>query len=227
MRDQKGRFIKGNRNAINTEFKFGDKIRLGTHHSDETKQILSEQRKGRKIHTQEHKKVLHEKMMGNKFGILKESIIGICANPICKKEFKKHTTNNIYCCKKCSRTAFVVSGKKKEFDKKYYLNAKVNRKEDFFKQRKNANLKKNFNITLEEFNQMLSNQNNLCMICRTPFNLEHNRKEMERKACVDHNHQTGKVRGLICNNCNTGLGRFKDNIELLREAIKYLEKTGG
>ena len=166
-------------------------------------------------------------MMGNKFGILRENIIEICANPICKKEFKKYTKNNIYCCKKCSKTAFVISGKKKESDKKYYLYAKENRKEDFFRQRKNAALKANFNMTLEEYNQMLLNQNNLCAICRMRFNLEQNRKEMEKKACVDHNHQTGKIRGLICNSCNTGLGRFKDNIDLLREAIKYLEEKDG
>lgn len=52
---------------------------------------------------------------------------------------------------------------------------------------------------------------------------------MDSKICkkeelvIDHNHQTGKVRGLLCANCNNGLGFFMDNIENLKEAIRYLE----
>ena len=42
---------------------------------------------------------------------------------------------------------------------------------------------------------------------------------------VDHCHKTGKIRGLICDSCNVGLGRFKDNIDNLKNAIKYLEKN--
>jgi hypothetical protein len=41
---------------------------------------------------------------------------------------------------------------------------------------------------------------------------------------VDHDHITGKVRGLLCNDCNLGIGHFKDNIEKLKLAIKYLEE---
>ena len=46
-----------------------------------------------------------------------------------------------------------------------------------------------------------------------------------RNLCVDHCHTTGKVRGLLCDNCNVGLGRFKDNITLLEKAIKYLNDS--
>ena len=45
------------------------------------------------------------------------------------------------------------------------------------------------------------------------------------KIVLDHNHSTGKVRGWICDSCNTGIGRFKDDTKLLEEAIKYLQKT--
>lgn len=45
------------------------------------------------------------------------------------------------------------------------------------------------------------------------------------KIVLDHNHHTGKVRGWICDSCNTGIGRFKDDAKLLEEAIKYLQKT--
>lgn len=41
--------------------------------------------------------------------------------------------------------------------------------------------------------------------------------------CVDHNHKTGEIRGLLCGLCNSGIGHFKDKIKLLKKAIKYLE----
>ena len=46
------------------------------------------------------------------------------------------------------------------------------------------------------------------------------------RLCIDHNHQTGEVRGLLCSNCNAGLGGLGDNIERLKKAITYLEERG-
>lgn len=71
------------------------------------------------------------------------------------------------------------------------------------------------NITINEMKIMIKNQNNCCMICGKSFN--------EVLLNIDHDHKTGKVRGLLCSKCNIGLGNFRDNITLLKNAIVYLE----
>lgn len=67
---------------------------------------------------------------------------------------------------------------------------------------------------IEMWNLLLKEQNGACGIC----------KKEKKSLHVDHNHTTGKVRGLLCYNCNNGLGRFKDSIEFLYNAVKYLTK---
>lgn len=62
---------------------------------------------------------------------------------------------------------------------------------------------------------MLADQKNACAICKSPFR---NAKDTH----VDHCHSTGAIRGILCMECNTGLGKFKDNIGLLLTAIDYL-----
>jgi hypothetical protein len=58
-----------------------------------------------------------------------------------------------------------------------------------------------------------------CKICKTHYS------EFSKRLAVDHDHNTGKIRGLLCLYCNTGLGKFKDSTKLLNEAIKYLEEN--
>lgn len=78
-------------------------------------------------------------------------------------------------------------------------------------------LRKFYKLTLNDYNNMLKKQNNKCSICLTPSN------KLKRPLSIDHNHITGKIRGLICASCNHGLGCFKaDNgIKLLKRAIIY------
>jgi hypothetical protein len=71
-------------------------------------------------------------------------------------------------------------------------------------------------FTVEEYEAMLTTQNGVCKICQGV-------SSDGRALAIDHCHTTGKVRGLLCNNCNNGLGRFKDDPDLLRSAIFYLE----
>lgn len=69
---------------------------------------------------------------------------------------------------------------------------------------------------------MHEEQNGLCAICGNPEKAFMKTKVMY--LAIDHNHKTGEIRGLLCTNCNNGLGRFKDNIDLLNKAIAYIEK---
>lgn len=76
--------------------------------------------------------------------------------------------------------------------------------------------KKKYGITLYDKIEMIKKQNNKCLICKTEL--------FGRKAHLDHCHKTGKIRGVLCGNCNNGLSGFRDNIENLKNAINYLKK---
>lgn len=73
-----------------------------------------------------------------------------------------------------------------------------------------------YGLSKEEYDDLFIKQNNKCAICGREFN-------ETLKAFVDHCHITGKVRGLLCTNCNTLLGMAKDSIETLKTAIEYLQ----
>lgn len=82
---------------------------------------------------------------------------------------------------------------------------------------KNNSRYRTYKLNEELFNKMLYNQNNQCAIC-------HNEFKLNKKTFIDHNHTTGKVRGLLCPKCNILLGNCNDDIEILKSAITYLIK---
>ena len=74
-------------------------------------------------------------------------------------------------------------------------------------------MKRRYGLTLEEFDALLAKQGFLCPIC------------LKRSAVlVDHDHRTGKVRGILCEMCNGGLGQFRDNPHAIEAAIEYLKR---
>ena len=85
------------------------------------------------------------------------------------------------------------------------------------------NLKKLYGLTIEDVEIMLKNQNYKCAICGKEIFLHGASMDNNKIARVDHNHETGEVRGLLCNDCNRGIGLLKDNPLFLANAIKYLE----
>jgi hypothetical protein len=77
-------------------------------------------------------------------------------------------------------------------------------------------LKADFGLTIEEYEKMVKDQEGLCAICRRP---------QTKALAVDHDHRTKKIRGLLCDRCNLGLGQFQDQPERLRQAAHYIERT--
>jgi len=74
-----------------------------------------------------------------------------------------------------------------------------------------ANSKLLYGVSKEAVEGMRAGQQDCCAICR-----------MKKKLCIDHNHETNKIRALLCRTCNSGLGMFKDSLGLLRNAGQYL-----
>jgi len=99
------------------------------------------------------------------------------------------------------------------------LKVKNNRDTPEFKQAyRNKIYFQKYGITLDNYNIMLEEQNFCCKICKR------NESEFIKKLAVDHCHNTGKVRGLLCNDCNLGIAYLKDSTINLENAIEYLKE---
>lgn len=89
-------------------------------------------------------------------------------------------------------------------------------------ERRDKHLRRLYGITLAEYLQRLADQGNACAVCRRAFVPGAPRN---KAVCVDHDHDTGQVRGLLCHSCNRGLGLLGDNPEVVQRALAYLLTT--
>lgn len=87
--------------------------------------------------------------------------------------------------------------------------------------RRRKGLWEGYKLTLAEYQNMHDAQNGVCAICG---GTQTGRGAKNNQLSVDHDHKTGKVRALLCTHCNTAIGHFRENTELLKEAINYLER---
>ena len=99
-------------------------------------------------------------------------------------------------------------------DKEYYMENK-----DKYKKRYEKYRIKQYGITIEEYNTIFETQDGCCAICGA------HQSALKNKLCIDHDHETDEVRGLLCSSCNKGLGIFKDDTNALQKAIEYLIKN--
>lgn len=104
-------------------------------------------------------------------------------------------------CKRCKRSSYRKANK-------------AEMKEKDFAQ----DLKKHYGMSVDTYNKLFISQNGSCECCGK------HQSAFKRRLHVDHDHETGEIRGLLCTRCNPGLGYFDDSIEKLGLAIKYLKK---
>lgn len=126
---------------------------------------------------------------------------------ICRREAHRKAVAKY---RKTERGRAYLKKKRKKKRKKYAATPRC-----IIKMREYA-LRYKFNISIDEYNSILKKQDNKCAIC--------NMSETQRNLAVDHCHKTGKIRGLLCNRCNKGIGLFSDNTTRLTAAIAYIEK---
>ena len=118
-------------------------------------------------------------------------------------------------CKKCT----------KEYRREYYSanaeQAKVHNKSQYKRNpiiARRSFLKRAYGLTLADYDVMLEAQGNRCVICgKTP-------EEEGERLSVDHDHETGRVRGLLCDDCNRAIGMLGESTQRLRSAANYLER---
>ena len=119
--------------------------------------------------------------------------------------------------------------KVKKYDAKRYLTNPLKAEQSKLwktlnpEKRKDTHLKSKFGITLEQYNQMLKTQNNLCAICRQPETARHIKGKL-RDLAVDHDHNTKIVRKLLCFSCNSALGIIKENFDVAINLAKYIQE---
>jgi hypothetical protein len=118
-----------------------------------------------------------------------------------------------YDCKECRRARRRLN---RQQNKQKFL--QYEHKPEVKRSNKNSSFKRNYGITLEQYELMLEKQNYMCKICQ---NIEKHKTKINLS--VDHCHETKEVRGLLCNNCNLAIGLFNDNINILERTITYLK----
>ena len=148
---------------------------------------------------------------------------------VCKKKFKQRNLNQKYCGNQknkigCSYKIHLLAKKnyrkthkkeEKERKKKYYQKYPEKRREN--------KLKREYGIDVIKYKEFLLKQNDVCAICLKPEKTKHQNGKI-KKLSIDHDHKTGKIRGLLCYRCNVGIGLFGDDPQLCDNAKKYLLK---
>lgn len=141
-----------------------------------------------------------------------------CKEEFSIQEFQKNKNNcdgYSYNCKSCIKKRRAHS---KEYDRRYWKSWREKNSHRLKERDRAHNLKRKFNMSINDYNILLKSQNGVCATC-------FKEKSSNGKAlAVDHCHKTGKIRGLLCNECNTSLGLLKENKHTLYNLIDYLNR---
>ena len=102
---------------------------------------------------------------------------------------------------------------------------RIANKDRFREVARNKTIRHKYGIEPDEYDKMLKSQSGVCAICGTDNpNGSRSRSTYLLNLAIDHCHKTGRIRGLLCNNCNRGIGLLGDDVIVLRRAIEYLTK---
>jgi len=111
-------------------------------------------------------------------------------------------------------------------DKAARATYKERNREKFLQTAREVNWRMRFGMEPEDYDRMFEEQNGQCAICGSENpNGATSKSTKTRNFSVDHCHETGKIRGLLCTSCNRGLGLLGDTVASLRAALEYLEST--
>jgi len=149
--------------------------------------------------------------------------------PKAKSFCEKHQANKVYDSQKRYRCKQCINERHRRYMKSYRVTKKdliEKRNQVWMKlnasQLRDKQLQRDFGINIEQYQEMLIAQGGVCAICgKGETSLT--RKGKVRGLAVDHDHQTGQIRGLLCSRCNQVLGRVEDNVDILQSMIDYLE----
>ncbi len=129
------------------------------------------------------------------------------------KRLEKHETKDTKTCDTCNKV-------KPLFEFGVSPNGRKMAQPNCFDCQRAKDYKKRYSITIKDYEELLEQQDRKCAICGSTKTGDKSKIFFS----IDHNHKTGKVRGLLCVHCNHGLGGFKDNPEFLASAIAYILK---
>ena len=149
---------------------------------------------------------------------MKTKVCRKCGKRKSLDEFYKNKSRNTIetACKVC-RLAYMKELGKTEHHKN--TRKKYKETEAYKISQRKASFKRKYNLSLDQHSKMYVKQNGCCLICKRPVNYE--------KIHTDHNHISGKIRGLLCRECNLGLGYFfvdEKGTEILSQAVKYIKQ---
>ena len=135
-----------------------------------------------------------------------------CCNKLLpKSEFHKCFTNKDGLSVSCKSCRKIQNAKRYKQNKEYW--------KAYNGRNKSNRLVNEYGIDYEEYRKIIKLQNNKCKICGCEL-------ESERKSFIDHNHETGEIRGVLCPSCNTAIGLLQDNTNILAQAMLYVETNG-
>jgi len=145
------------------------------------------------------------------------------ANGLCQTCYsRKYRKENKESIQEHNNLPAVVEHRKKR-QRKYYINNKESMlaysKERYTSEQSYAySLRRKYNISVEDYDNLYNSQSGRCAICGK------HQAELNKRLSVDHNHDTGDIRGLLCLSCNVAIGLFGDNIQIVEEVLAYLNR---